>query len=61
MAGGVDMVGVIEVWSNRVFASSPDEAALKIRQADGCGEGKLVIKEVLPGWYEYRVEYRRPK
>ena len=52
---------IIEVWSNRVYADSPDEAALKIRQADGCGEGKLVIKEVLPGWYEYRVEYRRPK
>ena len=50
---------VIEVWSNRVYASSPDEAAMKIREASGCKTGKLVIKEVLPGWYEYRVEYRR--
>ena len=50
---------IIEVWSNRVYADSPDEAAMKIRAADGCENGKLVVKEVLPGWYEYRVEYRR--
>jgi len=51
----------IEVWQGRIYASSPDEAALKIRQADGCGEGKLVIKEVLPGWYEYRAAYERSR
>ncbi len=51
---------IIEVWSNRVYASSPDEAALKIREASGCSEGKLVIKDIIPGeWYEYRVEYRK--
>ncbi len=51
---------IIEVWANRIEASSPDEAAMKIREACGCAEGKLVIREVWPGeWYEYRCEYRR--
>ena len=47
----------IEIWGNRVFASSFDEAAIKIREATGFGEGKLCIKEIWPGeWYEYRIE-----
>ncbi len=50
---------IIEVWANRIGASSPDEAALRIREACGCAEGKLVIREVWPGWYEYRCEFRR--
>lgn len=53
---------VKEVWQGRVFADSPDEAALKIREARGCANGKLVVKEIWPGpdgWYEYRVEYGR--
>ena len=53
-------MAAIEVWSNRIAASSPDEAAMKIREACGCAEGKLVIREVWPGqWYEYRVAYSR--
>ena len=46
---------VIEVWCNRIGASSPDEAAMKIR--DAYGDGKLTITEIWPGeWYEYRIE-----
>ena len=51
---------IIEVWQDRIFASTPDEAAMKIRDACGCGEGKLVLwMATLPGWYEYKVEFRR--
>ena len=49
------MPKVIEVWCNRVYARSPDEAAMKIREA--YGDGKLTITEIWPGeWYEYRIE-----
>ncbi len=56
------MSEAIEVWQGRVFASGPDEAAMRVRDACGCGEGKLAIKEVWSGeWYEYMVHYERGK
>ncbi len=52
----------LEIWGNRVFASSPDEAALKIREATGFKEGKLCIKEIIPNnWYEFRIDYVEEK
>ena len=41
----------------RVFASSPDEAAMMIRDKHQEYEGKLTILECEPclGWYEYML------
>ncbi len=51
---------MVEIWQGRVFASNPDEAALLVRQACGCENGKLTIRDIWPGvWYEYYVEFER--
>jgi len=42
------------VQQGRVFADNPCDAALKVRQM--WGNGKLVMKEIVPGWIEYRIE-----
>lgn len=53
------MQSTIEAWQGRVYADSFDEAAMMIREASGCGQGKLVLKEIIPGWFEYMVHYER--
>ena len=42
----------------RVFASSPDEAAAKIRDKYNEPWGKLTVKEAFRelGWFEYMLE-----
>lgn len=37
----------------RVFASSPDEAAMAIRDKHQEYQGIPRIREVFPGWFEY--------
>jgi len=53
------MQSTIEAWQGRVYADSFDEAAMMVREASGCGEGVLTLKEIWPGWYEYMVHYER--
>ncbi len=54
------MSRAVEVWSNRVFAESFDEAAMKIRQATGFEAGELFIRDIIPNvWYEYKATYTR--
>lgn len=41
-------------YQSRIWASSPDEAAVKIREK--YPEGKLTIREThIPKWWEYTV------
>jgi len=44
-------------WQGRVFAASPDEAAMKIRDKWRV-EGRLTVLECEPklGWYEYCIQ-----
>ena len=54
---GRDESGKVRMfWQGRVFAASPDEAAMKIR--DKWGEGSLTILHCEPvlKWYEYVIE-----
>mgnify|MGYP001028433196 CR=1 FL=1 len=53
-----DGARVLEYWHNRVWASSPDEAAMKARdkvmEKFGREVKYLKLKEVdLDGWYEF--------